>query len=1080
VSAVPRTRSTAPEAAVPRLPPPSPAPELASAGAPLKLRVLLAGNLFAASAYVAWWLTPGHVGTPLLFALLACAEAFTLVQLVGLWWAFWSTRVDPPPRPETPFSIDVLIPTRGEPLDVLERTVAAAVAMDVDHQTFVLDDSGRHEVGAMARRLGARYLAGHRRVGGKAANLNQGLARTNGDLVAILDADHVPRPDFIRRLTGYFEDPSLAFVQTPQFYANTAESEVARAAYQQQAIFYGPLCRGKHGLGSSFCCGTNVLFRRAAIQDVGGFDEGSVVEDFVTSMRLHRAGWRSVYYPYILAEGLGPSSLASYFRQQFRWARGSVGALFSLEPFRRGLSIAQRVQYLLACSFYLIGLVTAVYVLLPILYLIGGWSAFSPQSGTFVFLYAPYLFLGLMTIRAGLGGRLRPEHLVYTFGSFPVYAAASLAALLHLPIRFRVTSKETPPDGARVPPLAWVSVGAFALTVVAIGVGVFLRPVGARTTTNIAWGAINLLLLSGIVRVAIREALGDRVGKSISQFAPPLRRTRPSPNGQGTVGSLVAGNGHGPTAWKEGLVLPEKALSPPRPKPSHPSPQAESARRPGIESLGSPLAVLGVLTALGLALRVALIDVQSLRLDEATSIRQARLPLMELWTYLSSSNVHVPLYHVILHFWVQVAGTSEWAIRIPSVVFGTAAIPLLYLAGLRIIGRRAALIAAAAGAAAPFWVWHSTEARMYSLVVLLTLASTVLLFEAVEKGKVWRWGAYAAVSALSLYAHYFALLLPLVHLAYLLLYRASWRKVGAWLGAMGLVAIQFAPWALALYGNRFHGGGGLGSLTNGIQTHQIDTTLYGLLYGVLIFCSALVTGYHGVGAVALASSIVVGAWPLLALSTIMGRRFLGWLRTRNAAFLGSWLVLTIGVVFALSFWRPGLWLQRYLIVATPPLLLLVGLGAARVSRRLIPSVVVVFVVFGFLSVLENVETSNPAREDFRAAAAVIERGYEPRDAVLLLPGFVGGPFEYYFHEDHAIVRVLSTGSPERAVESTIPEIAETHPGAALWIVIHELYRDTFSEEDFEAIPSHLDQMYVREAAYDLGLVEVRRYRLPPD
>ena len=262
-------------------------------------------------------------------------------------------------------SIDVFVTTCGEPLEILEPTVSAAVALRGEHETYLLDDAARPEVAELADRYGATYVTRSGRKGAKAGNLNHALTRTSGELVCMFDADHVPQPDFLERIVGYFEDEDVAFVQTPQFYVNAHRDRVARGAYQQQALFYGPICRGKNGLNSAFCCGTNVVFRRDALEDVGGFDEKSVVEDFTTSIRIHRQGWQSIYYPYVLAEGLGPSDLRSYFRQQFRWARGSVGALATLEPFRRGLSLAQRVQYLLATTFYLTGVFTPVYVLLP-------------------------------------------------------------------------------------------------------------------------------------------------------------------------------------------------------------------------------------------------------------------------------------------------------------------------------------------------------------------------------------------------------------------------------------------------------------------------------------------------------------------------------------------------------------------------------------------------------------------------------------------------------------------------------------------------------------------------------------------
>ena len=487
-----------------------PTPEaLDSTGAwrtPGRIRALLVVDAVAAVAYAAWWVVPGHVGNVWLFAVLLLAEAFTFSHVVGLWWAIGATRVVPPPAPTRTWTVDVLIPTYGEPLAVLEATLAAAVGLrgtHTVHTTYLLDDARRPEVARLAKAYGAQYRIRPDNAGAKAGNLNRALAQSKADLVAVFDADHVPHPDFLDRLVGYFEDDGIAFVQTPQYYANAAHSRVARGAYDQQALFYGPICRGKSGLGAAFCCGTNVVFRRTALASVGGFDTDSVVEDFVTSIHLHRKGWRSVYYPYVLAAGIGPTTLATFFSQQYRWARGSVGALVTGEPFKPGLTRAQRFQYLLATTFYLSGLATLVYVLLPILYMLFGLSAFSASAGSFVFVYAPFLVLGLLTVRWGLGRQLSLDHLRYTFGTFPVYALASLSAITGRTARFNVTSKDE--AAAPPPPLALVPVALQVLTVVACVYGFTARPIDARTWTNASWATINVLLLAGVGGAALAE-----------------------------------------------------------------------------------------------------------------------------------------------------------------------------------------------------------------------------------------------------------------------------------------------------------------------------------------------------------------------------------------------------------------------------------------------------------------------------------------------------------------------------------------------------------------------------------------------
>ena len=136
-----------------------------------------------------------------------------------------------------------------------------------------------------------------------------------------------PHPDLLIKTLPEFADDTVAYVQTPQYYANAASSRVAAASWSQQALFFGPIARGKDAHEAMFCCGTNVVFRRRALEAVGGFPAGSLTEDFAISLELHERGWRSVYVPEVLASGLGPEDLASYVSQQHRWARGCIGII---------------------------------------------------------------------------------------------------------------------------------------------------------------------------------------------------------------------------------------------------------------------------------------------------------------------------------------------------------------------------------------------------------------------------------------------------------------------------------------------------------------------------------------------------------------------------------------------------------------------------------------------------------------------------------------------------------------------------------------------------------------------------------
>ena len=195
--------------------------------------------------------------------------------------------------------VAVLIPTYNEDLEVLMPTIAAALAMRVKHETWVLDDGNRPEVAQLARELGARYLTRPTNEHAKAGNLNHALGIIEADLIAVLDADHVASPDFLTHTLGYFDDPKVALVQTPQEFYNIDSFEHERggvtkvepldaptsALFHEQVLFYRVLQPGKNRWGGAFWCGTGAVVRVAALRDVGGVATDTITEDIHTTIR---------------------------------------------------------------------------------------------------------------------------------------------------------------------------------------------------------------------------------------------------------------------------------------------------------------------------------------------------------------------------------------------------------------------------------------------------------------------------------------------------------------------------------------------------------------------------------------------------------------------------------------------------------------------------------------------------------------------------------------------------------------------------------------------------------------------------
>ncbi|MBO1418579.1 glycosyltransferase [Streptomyces sp. FH025] len=268
-------------------------------------------------------------------------------------------------------SVDLLLPTAGEPLAVLANAYrhTAAVRWPGELTVIVLDDAARPEVRELAESHGFEYRARPDRGRfKKAGNLNHGLAEGNGEIVAVLDADFCPRPDFLHHLVPYLDNPEVGIVQSPQCFDTDADmSWLERAAGATQEIFYRWIQPSRDAQDGTVCCGTNALYRRAALMRIGGFAEIDHSEDLYTGLALARAGWTTRYVPALVAKGMSPTGLPAFISQQYRWCLGSL-ALVRDPDFRRGpLSRSARLCFWNGILGYLTSAVNVFAVPLPAL-----------------------------------------------------------------------------------------------------------------------------------------------------------------------------------------------------------------------------------------------------------------------------------------------------------------------------------------------------------------------------------------------------------------------------------------------------------------------------------------------------------------------------------------------------------------------------------------------------------------------------------------------------------------------------------------------------------------------------------------
>jgi cellulose synthase (UDP-forming) len=449
-----------------------------------------------------WWFRADHVGQPLLFALLSLAFWYGISRIV-LGWINVSRIAEPPvvPAPRNRRVAIFTTSSPGEPLDMFEVTLAACARITYPHTTYLLDDTRDPRFRALAERHGAVWLELVGIPGAKAGKINAALARTTEDFVLVLDPDHVPFPEFFDRVLGHFGDEQVGFVQVSQAYYNQWRTFTARGAAEQTYAFYGPVQMGLHGLGGTVAIGANCTFRRAALASIGGHGIG-LAEDLVTSIRLHAKGWRSVYVPEVLSRGLVPEDLGSFYRQQLKWARGVYEVAFSELPrLFGGLSWWQRLSYGTIGSYYLFGVTSLLYLVLPYLYLWFGVQPARMRFAEFLSYSAPvavvgitlYLLVQRWLCHPATERGLHWRGLMLKLACWPVFLVGTLLAIVRTEIPYIPTAKEA--VRGRFLRLAWPQLGMIALYLVTLLHVVRTRlgklPEGLiETTSEATWGMV--------------------------------------------------------------------------------------------------------------------------------------------------------------------------------------------------------------------------------------------------------------------------------------------------------------------------------------------------------------------------------------------------------------------------------------------------------------------------------------------------------------------------------------------------------------------------------------------------------------
>lgn len=477
-------------------------------------QILIFLYLALATIYLVWRAGTLNPDAPVFSGLVYGAELFGFGTTLLHLFMIWRLSVRHAPPAPSGLSVDIFVPSYNEPVDMVRRTLLAARNVDYPHGTWLLDDGNRAEMAALAAELGLHYLARTDNRHAKAGNLNNALKHSTADFIATFDADHAPKRNFLDETLGFFRDPKLSFVQTPQDFFNLDSYQHRKSPHDQQvwteqSLFFRVIQRGKDVWGAAFFCGSCAVVRRSTLDKIGGFCTQSITEDLETSVAIHKAGYRSIYIPEPLAFGIAPSSASPFLAQRIRWGQGAMQVIRKEWFFLRGrLTLPQRLNYMASTLTYFDGWQKAIFYLAPVWVLTTGTMPLITDAKTFLLMFVPYFILTFLVFEEtgrGYGRAALIEQ--YNMGRFAAFAWSTVG-LFRKNLRFRITSKDNlsaTQTAARVmSPQILVS----GLNILAIGVGILLWTFGRHLPidgliANIVWASVNFTMAFLVVKFTL-------------------------------------------------------------------------------------------------------------------------------------------------------------------------------------------------------------------------------------------------------------------------------------------------------------------------------------------------------------------------------------------------------------------------------------------------------------------------------------------------------------------------------------------------------------------------------------------------
>lgn len=544
-------------------------------------RILSIINIIFGTWYITWRWTASLNYDELAFALtLVIAETASFIAMLLFTYNLWTDeKISPliPPKyfseclePNNPnilrssqriINVDILITTYNEEAELVRLSVIHAKKLqyqyDINIKIYVLDDSNRQAMRAMAAEEQVEYINRQYNIGFKAGNLANGMLYTYGDFIVICDADTRLFPDFLSKTLGFFRDPLVAWVQTPQWFFDLhpgvkpsqfgaasfgkigkfiglglekifkMDKVMADPFYSDSTTFFDLILRRRNAHNASFCCGAGSIHRREALYEVAVEYYASqcnkeqdknnhifspfkfhISEDIYTSSLIHSAKkkkWKSIFYPEILSKMLSPQDFQARYNQLYRYATGTLDFAFKeLLLKKSSMTIAQKLSYFTTFYSYISSIWHLIFLIAPIFYLFTEIAPVGTTYQDFLKHLIPYVLINEITQMVGCNKINKFNDKVLSMGCFWINLKALYSVLLQKKMQFNVTSK-TPTIRKNYTNFAFphfiiliMGLGSIIYSLTKVYKGDILSPAGALII-NYIWLSFNLYILWKII-----------------------------------------------------------------------------------------------------------------------------------------------------------------------------------------------------------------------------------------------------------------------------------------------------------------------------------------------------------------------------------------------------------------------------------------------------------------------------------------------------------------------------------------------------------------------------------------------------